>query len=225
MDPFPCFDGPSLYSALVYVVDDDADTARLTAALLAREGYHAAPFSSAQAFLENLSAEDLTPRCLVTDLCMPNVDGIELQAVLAARKVRMPIIFMTGRTEVPIAVKAMKNGAFGFLVKPIHIERLGGIVAAAIEYDLRACERLIFRRRIEGRFARLTPRERKVLDLLELGASTKQVARNLGISAKTVFVHRSRVMEKLEVDNLVSLVQLMSKCHSAKELADLVTDS
>lgn len=197
-----------LRAAVVYVVDDDPDFCQLTAALLRRAGYETVAFTSASEFLERLPSDELLPRCLVTDLSMPDIDGLQLQEMLAARDTRMPSIFLSGRGGIPSVVEALKLGAVDFLEKPVNHEVLRASVALAIQRDTESCEQEIKRRAFLRRLGQLTPREREVFELLVLGKGTKEIAAALKISIKTVFVHRARVLDKMKVDNLVALSRL-----------------
>jgi FixJ family two-component response regulator len=121
----------------------------------------------------------------------------------------MPIVFVTGYGHVPVAVQAMRSGAVDFLQKPVATEKLHATIARVLEADLQHCEELLARRNLESRLSKLTAREREVCDLLALGKSTKEIASQLKINVKTVFVHRARVLEKMQVDNLVALSSLL----------------
>lgn len=198
-------------SATVYLIDDDVDACTLLGRVLANEGYNVETFFSAEEFLLKYSHDPLAPRCLVTDLRMPIVDGLELQERLVSQNVRMPVIFLTGHGDVDFAVQAMKRGAVDFLQKPVDGEKLRESIRQALDSAHRSSELEGRRQEVFGRVALLTAREKEVLDLLAEGNSTKQIAAQLNINPKTVFVHRARVLEKMGVDSLVALSQMMAQ--------------
>ncbi len=198
-------------SASVYLIDDDADACTLLGKLLENEGYRVETFFSAEEFLGKYTHDPLAPRCLVTDLRMPIMDGMELQERLLEQNVRMPVIFLTGHGDVDFAVQAMKRGAVDFLQKPVDGEKLRQSIRQALDSSHRTSELEGRRQEVFGRVALLTAREKEVLDLLAEGNSTKQIASQLSINPKTVFVHRARVLEKMGVDSLVALSQMMAQ--------------
>ena len=136
---------------------------------------------------------------------MPGMNGLELQAVLQKNNIRMPVIIMTGHADVTTAVDSLKHDAVDYLVNPVWPEVLRACVARAIQRDAQHCEKERVRRSVMQSIKKLTPREREVLDLLAIGVDTKAIASRLGISVKTVFVHRARIMEKMAMENLVEL--------------------
>jgi FixJ family two-component response regulator len=194
----------------VYLIDDHADFLLATATHLRQHGFQVIDFNSALSFLACLQADALSPRCLVTDLRMPEMDGAMLQERLVTARVRMPIIFISGVADVSAATMAMRRGACDFLEKPFDPAHLIECVTKALEQDAARCLRIARARDTEQRMAKLTPREREVLSLLAEGITTKEIAKALGINGKTVFVHRARVLEKMGVDDLVSLTLMVA---------------
>ena len=194
---------------LVIVIDDDPLVRRGTARLIRMAGYDVETYSGAQDFLGRDRHDG--PCCLVLDVRMPGLSGLDLQEALAARGIPVPIIFMTGHGDVPITVRAMKAGAAEFLEKPVDGKVLLGAVAQSIEKDRlqRARHREI--ENIRSRLGTLTRREREVLELVVRGLMNKEIARNLGTSEKTVKVHRSRVMDKMKAKSVAELVRLAEK--------------
>jgi len=191
---------------IVYVVDDDDDVLASLAAALDGAGYDCRTYTSGYDFLA--AAPKATESCAVVDVRMPKIDGLAIMEELFRRGIRMPVILMTGFGEVPLAVRAMKAGAVDFIEKPCRFanlqEAIGRALAISTEDHMHG--------RIEGdvaqRLARLTQREHEVFERLVVGDSNKAIARTLDISARTVEIHRARVMEKLEVRNLPELVRL-----------------
>ena len=197
----------------IHVVDDDAAIRDSLRALLESAGFAVRTYADATTLLEVANG---LQGCVLTDVRMPNIDGLELQQRLGERGARLPIIVMTGQGDIPIAVRAMKAGAVDFLEKPFDDEQLFGAVQRAFEQckrieatDLAATEAL-------RRLAALTPREREVLDLLVAGLSTKAIANTLGASPRTVEVHRARVFDKLEARSLPELVRLSIAAESGE---------
>jgi FixJ family two-component response regulator len=189
----------------VHVIDDDASIRTSLARLLRASGYVALAYESAEAFLASPAAE--VDGCVVLDMRMPGLNGLELQAAIAARGWVLPIVFVTGHQDVPDTVRAMKGGAVDFLTKPVE----GDVLLAAID---RALERAAADRKthdetsaLRDRFDSLTPREKEVMTLIVAGMLNKQVAGDLGTAEKTVKVHRARVMEKMQVPSLADLVR------------------
>lgn len=190
----------------IFVVDDDDAIRDSLAILLATAGYSAKLYASARAFLErDMSAE---PGCLLVDVRMPDMDGLELQDELIKRKVSLPVIVMTGHADVPLAVRAMKAGAVDFLEKPFNRSQLLESIAKAIQRLDAVVETGVDREAAQKRIAELTDREREVFDLLVAGHQSKVIGHKLGISPRTVQIHRGRVMHKLNVTSLQDLVRL-----------------
>jgi two-component system, LuxR family, response regulator FixJ len=163
--------------------------------------------SSAQEFLRTYQASD--PGCLVLDVRMPGMSGLDLQAELAQRKIHIPILIITGYAEVPLAVRAMKAGAFDFIEKPFSDQTLLDRIRAAVAHDEVLRRRRTARRKIEELLSFLTPREHDVLNRVVTGKSNKVIAAELSLSTKTVEVHRAHVMEKLKADSLADLIRLV----------------
>ncbi|HRN76284.1 response regulator [Ottowia sp.] len=193
----------------IHLVDDDAAFRRSLVFLLESMGWAVQAHASAADYLEHgLPAFDQTG-CLLLDVRMPGMSGLELQQALIARGCRLPIVFITGHGDVELAVQAMKHGAFDFLEKPFRDQRLLDVVSAALrrrEADVASTER---RQQAGERLARLSPREAEVARLVARGLPNKLVARELDISEKTVHIHRQHVMEKAEVGSAAELARLM----------------
>lgn len=196
-------------AATVFVVDDDMSIRRSLSHLLGAAGLNVAAFASAQEFLERYNPS--APGCLVLDLAMPGLNGLELQEMLAARGSRLPIIFLTGHGDLPSGLKAMKSGAADFLTKPVEADDLIKTLRGAIEKDRIAREIDAELAEIRRRFARLTPREYEVLCHVISGKLNKQIAAHLGTVEKTVKVHRARVMEKIQAQSLAELIRLAGR--------------
>ncbi len=193
----------------VYIVDDDPSIRTSLARLMRSVDLRAQTFSSAQAFLERRPSDE--PACMVLDIKMPGQTGLELQQELAAEGFDLPIIFLTGHGNVPVSVTAMKGGALDFLEKPVDDQDLLDAIARAIDRSTRTRTERSERSTIRLRASRLTPRERQVFGLVVDGLLNKQVAGKLGMSEKTVKVHRARVMQKMEADSLAELVRLAER--------------
>jgi FixJ family two-component response regulator len=195
--------------ALVIVVDDDEAVRSSTRLLLKSVGLPAVTYSSAQEFLDNYDPQQ--PGCVVLDVRMPGMSGLELQEKLAERDFGLPILFLTGHGDVPMAVRAMKQGAFDFLTKPVDGDVLVAAVRAAIARDQLTRAEQDWLDELRARLATLTPRERQVFEHVISGQLNKQIAADLGTVEKTVKVHRGRVMEKLKARSLAELVRLAGR--------------
>jgi FixJ family two-component response regulator len=193
-------------AATVFVVDDELSVRQSLSRLLRAAGLNVATFASAQAFLKGYDPS--APGCLVLDLAMPGLNGLELQDALAARGGVVPIIFLTGHGDLPSGVRAMKHGAVDFLSKPVDAADLIRAVRSGIEKDQIARRVDAELTEIRQRLATLTPREYEVLRHVVSGKLNKQIAADLGTVEKTVKVHRARVMEKVQVGSLAELVRL-----------------
>lgn len=195
--------------ATVAVIDDDPSVRQATSRLLMAAGYRVAPFESAERFLEQAGEVDVD--CLLLDVRMPGLSGMGLQEWLADAGIRLPIVFVTGFGDIPMTVRAMKRGAIDFLQKPVDEEALLTVIETAVKKaeELRAEREQIAN--LDGLFGSLTPREREVLWHVVEGKLNKQIANDLDISEKTVKVHRSRVMAKLEVRSVAELVRLAER--------------
>ena len=191
--------------ARVSVIDDDALVLRSLDRLLQSRGFEVHTYSSPQAFLEQRDAD--APGCIVMDLSMPGLSGLELQQALAHAADRRPVVFISGRSSVEASVRAMKAGAVDFLTKPFDEADLVAAVHAAVEKDRTSREGLAERAAINLRLATLTPRERDVLSRVVAGKLNKQIAAELGTAEKTVKVHRARMMRKMQFDSLAELVR------------------
>lgn len=192
--------------ATVHIVDDDASLRKSLARLLKTHGYATEVFENAAAFL----AADLAGRagCIVLDLHMPGLDGLKLQERLVAEECTMPIIFLTGRGDIPSSVRAMKAGAADFLTKPVDEEPLLQAIGKALVENRRRNEERAQVDAIRRRVAALTGREHEVMRHLITGALNKQIGSDLDIAEKTVKVHRGRVLEKMGVSSIAELVRL-----------------
>ena len=190
----------------VFVVDDDAAVRHGLRFMLRAAGYSVEAFPSALSFLE-----DYDPRragCLLLDVQMPQMSGIELQQRLNIRGWRVPVIFITGHGTVALAIAAMKAGAFDFIEKPLREEALLDSIERALHWNDRAYEERLERATLEGRMALLTPREREVFELVAAGEPNKVIARQLGISFRTVELHRAHIIEKLQARSLSDLIRI-----------------
>ena len=209
-------------TATVYIVDDDATFARGLARLVGAAGWNAEVCSSANEFLQPGRVQPEVPGCVLLDVRMPGMRGPELQRVMIERHIRLPVVFLTGHGDVGTSVDAMKLGAVDFLEKPVLSERLLAAIRVALERCEIGRQRSRERREIEGRLARLTPREREVMGHVVAGRLNKQIADDLGISLKTVKAHRAKVMQKTDAKSLVALVDLCREAgiaaHSMHEL-------
>jgi FixJ family two-component response regulator len=192
---------------LVHVVDDDPAVRRSLAWLLEGEGLVVQTHASAEDFLGALMPEQ--PGCALVDLRMPGMSGLELQQALAARGVALPIVFVTAHGDVPLAVTAMRRGAVDFIEKPFNDEALIEAVHRALGADARQRGSDEERAEFRSRIATLSPREREVLEAVVTGKPNKLIAATLGISIKTVEVHRGRVMDKIGAGSLAALVRLV----------------
>jgi FixJ family two-component response regulator len=195
--------------SIVYVVDDDASSRQSLEFLIRASGYTVRAFSSSKDFLA--SARPEIPACLVLDVRMPGLTGLELQGELAKRGVRLPIIFITGHGDIPMSVQAMKAGAMEFLTKPFREDNMLRAIMLAIDKDRIAHRVRLEMAELRRRHARLTPREREVMASVVTGLLNKQVAAELGASEKTIKAHRAKVMQKMEAASLADLVRMSEK--------------
>jgi FixJ family two-component response regulator len=193
----------------VRVVDDDAAVLKALDRLLRSAGFAVRTFPSSLDFLRQ--HDDETPGCVVVDLSMPGLDGLQLQQALAVSGDSCPMVFISGRGDVPTSVQAMKAGAVDFLTKPFDQQQLLTAVRTAIEKDRATRERRAERRSIGARMAVLTPRERQVMTHVVAGRLNKQIAAELGMAEKTVKVHRARVMKKMAVNSVAELVSVVGR--------------
>ena len=201
--------GIELNSSVLAILDDDESIQIALQDLIESEGLSALCFGSAEQFLD--SAVRHKASCLIADIRMPGMSGLELQARLKSERCPMPIIFITGLGDIPMAVRAMKGGAIDFLTKPIDDAALLKSVARAFQQDLSNRREAIEHERFVARYETLTPREREVLALLVRGLLNKQAGFELGITEYTVQVHRAHIMRKMEADSFATLVRLAAK--------------
>lgn len=192
---------------VVMVVDDDGGVRNAMRALLKSVGLNSVLFSSAQDFLG--AYDPLQPGCLLLDIRMPGMSGMDLQQELNLRGAVVPVIFMSGHADIPMAVEAMQHGAFDFLQKPFRDQDLLDRIQRAIVQDAERRVALGEQTRIKARLESLTDREREVLDLLTLGKQNKVIAQELGVSPRTIEIHRARVMEKMNAQSVAELVRMM----------------
>jgi FixJ family two-component response regulator len=193
----------------VCVVDDDAGVLKALSRLLRVNGLSTQTFSSPSEFL--LQHDPSTPGCAILDVAMPELDGLRLQQELATRHAELPVIFVTGKGDIPTGVRAMKAGAVDFLTKPIKNSDLLAAIGKARERVTRATESRAQLEAIKTRIAVLTPREREVLTLVVAGRLNKQIASDLGTVEKTIKVHRGRMMKKMGVRTVADLVRMAEK--------------
>ncbi len=198
---------------IVFVVDDDEAVRSALRLLLKSVGLTATALPTAQQFLDTY--DPLQPGCLVLDVRMPGMSGLELQQQLNLRGAVIPVIFITGHGDVPMAVEAMQQGAFDFLQKPFRDQDLIDRIQKALAKDKQNRAELGERSRNRERFESLTPREREVLALVASGKPNKVMAGDLGLSQRTVEIHRARVMEKMGVSSLAQLVRIVMDLNSA----------
>ena len=194
----------------IHVVDDDPSFLTAIERRLTHAGYEVATYATAQQLLDNLPTET-EASCLLIDVRMPGLDGPALQQRLGELGSTMPIIFMTGRADTPVVVKAMKAGAHDFLIKPVASDELFRAIEKALRHHQVSRDQESRLSGIRDRIAKLTPRERQVFDLIIRGKINKQAARELGTSERTIKAHRQRVMEKMQVRSLAELVSLAER--------------
>jgi FixJ family two-component response regulator len=191
---------------IIFVVDDDAGVRQGLRFMLRAAGYSVEAFPSARSFLEGYD-----PRrggCLLLDIQMPQISGLELQQTLNVHGWRIPVIFITGHGTVPLAIAAMKAGAFDFIEKPLREDALLESIERALHWNDRAYEERLERATLQGRAALLTAREREVFELVAAGEPNKIIASHLGISFRTVELHRAHIIEKLQARSLSDLIRM-----------------
>jgi FixJ family two-component response regulator len=189
----------------VFVLDDEPGMLKALKRLLTAEGFTVRGFTSVKTFLETRRPDE--PGCLLLDVAMPELDGLELQRRLAQSGVLLPVVFLTGRGDIPMSVRAIKAGAVDFLTKPVNDVDLLRSVRVALQLAAQQRERASESAVLKERFARLTPREREVMKHVVAGQLNKQIAADLGTGEQTIKIHRARVMEKMEVASLADLVR------------------
>jgi FixJ family two-component response regulator len=198
---------------IVFVVDDDISIRESLESLIRCEGWQPQTFASAQAFLDY--PQVLIPSCLILDVSLPGLNGLDLQRLIASERTAMPIIFITGHGDVPMTVQAMKAGAVEFLTKPFNDGVLLTAIRAALERSRVALGLEAEMRVLRDRYASLSQREREVMVLVVSGLLNKQVGGELGISEITVKAHRGKVMQKMKADSLADLVKMAARLRLA----------
>ena len=204
--------------AIVFVVDDDSSVRRSLELLIRSQGWRAETFASAQEFLAR--PRPLAPSCLVLDVGLPDLNGLDLQKRVATDRLDMPIIFITGCGDVPMTVQAMKAGAVEFLTKPFKVDVLLGAIRNAIGRSQTTLSHALETQALRDCYASLSSREREVMTLVVSGLLNKQVGAELGISEITVKAHRGRVMQKMKADSLADLVRMVASLQPASATAD-----
>ncbi len=194
-------------SAVVHIIDDDRDVLKSLSFLMAAHDLPCQIYGTADAFLENLTQE--MAGCILSDVRMPGMDGLELLSHVRASGSHLPFIVMTGHGDVPLAVRAMKQGATDFIEKPFSEKALLAIIQIALEADRQNDLRDVKAREARERLGLLTARETQILELVATGMSSKLIAYQLELSARTVDVHRANILSKLNVDNAISAVALL----------------
>jgi FixJ family two-component response regulator len=193
----------------VFLVDDDPGVLKALSRVLREEGWSVETFESAEAFLARHDPPN--EGCLVLDVTMPGLDGLELQRRLAAAGQRLPIVFVTGHGDIPMSVQAIKTGATDFLTKPVRARTLLGAVRSAIEADASARQERAETDKLRQRLESLTPREREVLAALAAGRLNKQIAADLGVVEQTVKFHRARIMERMQAKTVAELMHIAAQ--------------
>ena len=199
---------------IVFVVDDDVSVRESLESLLRFEGWQPETYASAQEFLARPRVQ--TPSCLILDVSLPGLNGLDLQKQVAVERTEMPIIFITGYGDVPMTVRAMKAGAQEFLTKPFSDEVLLAAIRQALERSRIALGREMELQALKGRYTSLTARERQVMVLVASGKPNKLIGSELGISEITVKAHRGKVMDKMEADSVADLVKMAGKLRLAR---------
>ena len=195
--------------SIVYVVDDDSSVREAIKSLIRSVGLRVETFGTAQGFLK--SARPDAPGCVVLDVRLPGLSGLDLQRELAANGINLPVIFITGHGDIPMSVRAMKAGALEFLTKPFRDQDLLDAIQQALERDRGARQQRLETAELRERFDSLTAREREVMGLVVSGLLNKQIAGELGTSEVTIKIHRSQVMKKMGAGSLAELVRMTEK--------------
>jgi FixJ family two-component response regulator len=191
---------------IVYLIDDDESVREGIADLLRSVGYSVHSFGSVQEFID--SSRPDAPGCIVLDVRLPGMSGLEFQRSLIKSNIHIPVIFISGHADIPMTVRAIKSGAVDFLTKPVHEQQLLDTVQAGIERDRARRKEAKVVAELRGRFDSLTPREREIFTLMASGRRNKQIAVQVGLSEMTVKVHRSHVMQKMRANSVVELVRM-----------------
>ena len=194
---------------IVFIVDDDLSVRRTTERLIRTAGLNVQAFASGREFLN--SARPDGPACLILDVRMPGLDGMQLQRELTQSGINIPIIFITGHGDIPMSVRAMKAGAVEFLTKPFRGQSLLEAIHSAIERDRSAHKQRSESEELRGRYEQLTAREREVMTLVVTGMLNKQVAGQLATTERTIKFHRANIMQKMQVESLADLVRMAEK--------------
>jgi len=194
---------------MVFVIDDDESIREALNSLIRSVGLNVATFASAQEFLQSKRPD--VPACLILDVRMPGLSGLDLQRDLAEANIHIPIIFITGHGDIPMSVRAMKAGAVEFLTKPFRDQDLLDAIQQALERDRRARSQQADSAELRNRYQSLTPRESEVFGLVVKGLLNKQIALQLGTSEITIKLHRRQVMEKMDAASLADLVRMAER--------------
>jgi len=202
---------------IVFVVDDDASVRSSLKFLLSTVGLHAEAFDSADSFLRKKCSD--VPSCLVLDVRLPGLSGLDFQRELAARNICIPIVFLTGHGDIPMSVRAMKAGAVEFLTKPFRDQDLLDAVRVALDRDRARREQEKEMEDLRTRFDSLTSREQEVVSMVVAGMLNKQIAAELGTAESTVKVQRSRAMEKMKAESLADLIKMIQKVQPPSQKA------
>lgn len=202
---------------VVFVIDDDPSVRSSLKFLISTVGLQVESFESAEGFLQKKSIE--RPSCLVLDVRLRGLSGLDFQRELAARDIRIPIVFITGHGDIAMSVHAMKEGAVEFLTKPFRDQDLLDAIRVALERDRRRRDQENAISELQQRFESLTPREQQVISMVASGMLNKQIAAQLGTAENTIKVHRSRAMEKMQAQSLADLVRMIEKLKDCLEKA------
>jgi len=193
----------------VFIVDDDPSVLKALARLMSSAGLNATTFASPQEFLDN--HDQNAPGCLLLDVAMPHINGLELQQAIAASGSELPVIFLTGHGDIPMSVRAIKQGAVDFLTKPVEDHDLFDAIHGAIEKNLITRQARVKLNEHQQRLAMLTQREREVLIHVVSGKKNKQIAAKLGTAEQTIKIHRVNLMKKLKAESLVDLMKMAER--------------